>query len=82
MTDRSHRFLAKKKSLSTLSDLRVALWHMTILPPVLKTLSERALVNGMHKFFLAHWLTLGKFPSLTFHHFRGSISLSAFGVDR
>lgn len=66
MTHRSHRFLARKPSSWIVPGLRVALWHVIIFPPVLKTLSEGALVAGMHKHFLASWLSLGKFPSWTF----------------
>ena len=51
MTDSYHRFLARKNILSTLSGLRVALWQVTMLPPVLKTRSEGALVAGMHYYF-------------------------------
>lgn len=82
MTDSYHRVLARKTILSTLSGLRVALWQVTMLPPVLKTRPEGVLVAGMHRYFCTSWLTHGKFPSCIFHHSRGSISLSAFGVER
>ena len=49
MTDSYHRFLARKNILSTLSGLRVALWQVTMLPPVPR--SEGTLVAGMHRYF-------------------------------
>ena len=69
-----YRFFARKTSLSTASGLRHALWHVTMLPPVLKTLSEGALVAGMERYFLARLLSLGKLASCTFHHCSGSVS--------
>lgn len=66
--DCSVKILAKKMSLSTDSGLKHALRHVTMFPPLLKSLSDDAFVAGMERYFLANLLTLGKFVSCTFHH--------------
>ncbi len=73
-----YKFLAKNTSLSTVSGLREALWHETMFPLALKTLSDGELVAGTHSYFLANLANLGKFASWMLHHLSGFVSLSAF----
>jgi len=49
----SYKFWAKKTSLSTLSGLRHDRCGVTMLPPVLKTLSDGQLVAHTDKYFFA-----------------------------
>ncbi len=50
-----YKFLAKNTNLSTFSGLREALWHETMFPQALKTLSDGELVVGTHRYFLANF---------------------------
>ena len=79
MKDSYQRFLARKNHFVNFIWLEsgpLASYY------VLKTRSVGELVAGMHRYFCTSWLTLGNIPSCSFHHSRGSISLSAFGVER
>ena len=55
----AYRFLARNTSLSTLSGFRDDRRQVTMFPPVLKTLSEGALVAGMLKYFLGSFDSRG-----------------------
>ncbi len=53
-----YKFLANNTNLSTVSGLREALWHETMFPQALKTLSDGELVVGTHRYFLANFANL------------------------
>lgn len=68
-------FFAIDTSLLTMSGFRQDLSQLTMLPYVLKILSEGELVACMHKYFLAMLLSQVKWILCVLHHRRGSFSL-------
>lgn len=76
------RFLAKNTSLSTIAGFKEEHWQVTMLPLVLKSLSEGELVAGMQRYLRASLAKRGKFTWCILHQVSGSSSLSMEGVSR
>ena len=73
-------FFAKNVNMLTLSGFKEHLFLDTILPAVLKTLSEAELEAHVHRYFLANNNNSGNVDAYCFHHFRGLESASGFGI--
>lgn len=65
--------LARKTSLSTVSGIRDALCQVTMVPLQLRSLMERDLGAGTHRYFFDRQLSTGKATSCSFHPLRESV---------